>query len=112
MESIKSKVKSEMEQVIRTSEDHIANAEYREAVTKLDIALELDPNNAQARKLYDQASKELYKKMKALFSDSVVEESLGNVEPAKIKWRKIVEQDSPKGEYRQKAMIKLKKYGE
>lgn len=112
IQSVKSRIKTEMDRAIRDSEDHLANAEYRDAILKLEKALELEPNNERARQIYETASKELFKKMKALFSDSVVEESLGNVEPAKVKWRRIVEQDVPKGEYRQKATIKLKKYGE
>lgn len=112
VDSIKEQIKVVMDSSVAEAEAHIANSEYKEAIAKLETSLELDPNNKKARGLYDSASKELFKKMKALFSDSVVEESLGNVESAKTKWRKIVELDIPKGEYRNKAMIKLRKYGE
>lgn len=112
VDTIKSEVKQVLASAVQEAEGHISNAEYKEAVVKLEKALELDPNNQKARSLYEVASKELFKKMKALFSDAVVEESLGNVESAKSKWKKILEQDIPKGDYRAKATIKLRKYGE
>ncbi len=112
IQSIRSEVEQIMSSATQDAEKHVSNSDYKEAVDKLERALELEPNNAKARSLYDMASKELFKKMKALYSDAVVEESLGNVDAAKIKWKKIVDQDINKGDYRAKAIIKLRKYGE
>lgn len=112
IDKLKSDIKQTLSQVVQEAEAHLANAEYRDAIIKLEKGLELEPNNPQARDIYNVASKELFKRMKGLFSDSVVEESLGNIESAKAKWRRIIEQDVPRGEYRAKAEIKLRKYGE
>lgn len=112
IDSIKGNIHTIMEGAIQAAESHLSNSEYKEAVMKLEKALELDPNHSKARQIYEIASKELFKKMKSYFSDAVVEESLGNIESAKVKWKKILDQDIPRGEYRNKASIKLRKYGE
>ena len=49
--------------------------------------------------------------MKALYEDSVLEESLGNVDTAKEKWKKIKEDNLPFDDYTKKATQKLRKYG-
>jgi hypothetical protein len=49
--------------------------------------------------------------MKALYSDSVLEENLGNIESAKVKWKEILENDIDTGDYYKKAKSKMKKYG-
>ena len=54
---------------------------------------------------------ELRRELKGVYEDSVLEESLGNVDSAKEKWKKIVKDDLEKGEYGQKAKSKLQKYG-
>lgn len=83
----------------------------KDAVKKLNNALELDPGNAGIKRLQKEYSLEVYKNMKALYADSVLEENLGNIEAAKEKWKKIRKQDLPNGEYLEKAHRKLKKYG-
>ncbi len=51
------------------------------------------------------------KEMKAIYEDSVLEESLGNVESAKEKWKKIMSEDLDFDDYSIKAKSKLQKYG-
>ena len=50
--------------------------------------------------------------MKSIYEDSILEESLGNVEAAKEKWKKIMQNDLEFDDYYKKAKRKLKKYGE
>jgi hypothetical protein len=49
--------------------------------------------------------------MKNIYEDSVLEESLGNVDSAKEKWRRIMKEDLDFDEYTAKAKSKLQKYG-
>lgn len=109
---IKSNIQKTMDTAIEKAQGHLANAEYRDAILQLDKVLELDPNNSKARAIYNQASQELTRRMRALYSNAVVEESVGDIESAKDKWKKIIVQDIPRGEYQLKARIKMKKYGE
>ena len=48
--------------------------------------------------------------MKILYSESILDESLGHLEEAKEKWREISKLDVLDGEYYKKARIKLDKY--
>ena len=49
--------------------------------------------------------------MQTIYQESILEEGVGEVEAAKVKWKKILEQSIPEEEYFKKAKIKLKKYG-
>jgi hypothetical protein len=49
--------------------------------------------------------------MKTIYQDSVLEESLGNVDSAKEKWKKIIQEDLSFDDYTTKAKLKLQKYG-
>ena len=49
--------------------------------------------------------------MQTIYSNSVLEESLGNIEAAKSMWRKILETDVESGTYYRRAESKLRNYG-
>ena len=84
---------------------------WKEAYAGCDKAVEQDPNNDAAKTLRDQMRSELKREMKGIYEDSVLEESMGNVDSAKEKWKKIMGEDLEKGEYAKKAKGKLQKYG-
>jgi hypothetical protein len=50
--------------------------------------------------------------MRLIYTDSVLEENLGNIESAKDRWRKILEISYTGSDYYRKAKSKLSKYGE
>ncbi len=50
--------------------------------------------------------------MKAIYEDSVLEESLGNVDSAKEKWKKIMKEDLETDDYFKKSKVLLRKYGD
>jgi hypothetical protein len=87
------------------------------AVLALRQAKLIDPENPEVPARIEKIVTELRKQMMALYQEGILEESFGNVEGgeskagAKEKWKKILEQDIPDGEYYKKAYIKLKKYG-
>lgn len=76
-----------------------------------DDVLKEDPTNAKARSERDRMLSELRREMKSIYEDSVLEESLGNVDTAKEKWKKITEENLPFDDYTKKAKQKLRKYG-
>lgn len=89
----------------------LGESKYREAVISFRGALEIDPFNLEVKAKYDKALNDLRKSMMAPYQEAVLEESVGEVESAKTRWKKIREQSVPEEEYFQKATIKLKKYG-
>lgn len=90
---------------------------YRGAILSLRQARQIDPENDTLQDKINHLVLELRKQMMILYQEGILEESFGNVEGsesktgAKDKWKKIIEQDIPDGEYYKKAYIKLKKYG-
>ncbi len=85
--------------------------QYKSAVEKCDEAIKEDPSHKEARNLKTHTISNLRREMKAIYEDSVLEESLGNVDGAKEKWKKILDENIPNDEYSNKAKIKLQKYG-
>ncbi len=90
---------------------------YRGAILALRKARQIDPENDSLQDKISHLILELKKQMMIFYQEGILEESFGNVEGseskagAKDKWKKIIEQDIPDGEYYKKAYIKLKKYG-
>ncbi|MBX9767278.1 MAG: hypothetical protein K2X47_08415, partial [Bdellovibrionales bacterium] len=110
--SIKSDIQVRIDSAMKLAQEHFDNQKYKESVKQLDRALDLDPENQAATEMRTNITADLYKKMKVIYSDSVLEENLGRIEEAKEKWKQIVATDIATGEYFQKAKSKLAKYGE
>ena len=85
---------------------------YRDAYLACAKATNEDPHNEQANSLKDQMLASLRRDMKTLDEDSVLEETLGNVESAKEKWQKNIQDDLRiLMNYSKKSKVLLKKYG-
>jgi tetratricopeptide (TPR) repeat protein len=111
VQKIRDDFKSKVDGLVREAQSEYGNKSRKTAFSKLNQALNLDPDHVEGRALKGKIVAELYKEMKVLYSDSVLEESMGNVEQAKEKWKQILETDVPSGEYFNKAKVKMKKYG-
>jgi tetratricopeptide (TPR) repeat protein len=85
--------------------------QYKEAYLACEQALKEDPANDQAKTLQQRMLSSLRRDLKSIYEDSVLEESLGNVDSAKEKWKKIIKDDLDFEEYSKKAKILLLKYG-
>lgn len=85
--------------------------ELKAAIESCEKALKEDPNNQSANDLKSEILSDLRREMRSLYEDSILEESLGEIEGAKEKWRKIISTDIESDEYHQKAKRKLKTYG-
>jgi tetratricopeptide (TPR) repeat protein len=84
---------------------------YKEAIVALQEALKINPDNEVIKGRIESVMAELRKQMQSLYQEGILEESVGEVETAKSKWKRIIESSVPEEEYYKKSHIKLKKYG-
>lgn len=107
--------KKELDKKIQTGlslcKSHYEKKNYRPAIEACDQALNEDPNNKEVLSTRDQVLSDLRREMRSIYEDSALEESLGEIEGAKEKWKKILQNDIESDEYYQRAKRKLQKYG-
>ena len=84
--------------------------QFKEAHPACVKVLSVSPGNKQAIELADNAIKAIHKELKPIYEDSVLNESLGNIDIAKKHWASILEKDIQNGYYALKAQKKLNKY--
>jgi pSer/pThr/pTyr-binding forkhead associated (FHA) protein/tetratricopeptide (TPR) repeat protein len=85
--------------------------DFKTAVQDLQKAVALNPENETLKGKLNSALADLKKTMQAIYEDAILEESVGEVETAKTKWKKIISQSLPEEDYYKKSKIKLRKYG-
>jgi tetratricopeptide (TPR) repeat protein len=111
IETINAETQRKLSNAIRTAENAFQKQDDRAAIVAAGEALAIVEDNAKALDIRQEARKRLNKALKVIFEDSIIEEGFGEIEPAKDKWKKIMETDTVDGEYYMKAKSKLKKYG-
>jgi pSer/pThr/pTyr-binding forkhead associated (FHA) protein/tetratricopeptide (TPR) repeat protein len=89
----------------------IEKSQFSPAVKSCDQALREDPGHAEAKRLRAQAWSELRRELKSTYEDSVLEESMGNIDSAKERWKQIMDKSNPADDYYIKSERNLKKYG-
>lgn len=109
--SIKKERKVKVDSLLEQCKGLGAKAQYRDAYKACDSAVKEDPSNHDAKTIRHKMLSELRREMKSIYEDSVLEESMGNVDTAKEKWKKIMQEDLEADDYTTKARIKLQKYG-
>ncbi len=87
------------------------SGKLKEAFEACDDALKEDKSAKEAHELKERFANTLRRQMKTIYQDAKLEESLGNLEAAKEKWRKIRAEDLEDGDFSKKATIKLRQYG-
>jgi pSer/pThr/pTyr-binding forkhead associated (FHA) protein/tetratricopeptide (TPR) repeat protein len=121
-EGLKAKAKAEKEVLVSQMEVRQKELEakgdsmmkenrYKEAVIALRQALDINPDNEMVKSHLHAALLELKKLMQPIYQESIVEESVGDVEKAKERWKKIIENSLTGEEYYEKSRLKMKKYG-
>jgi len=119
---LKEKAKQEREQILSgmasaqkkleaQADNEQREGHYKEAVRALREALDINPDNEVVKGHLTAALLELRKLMQPIYQESIVEESVGDVEKAKDKWKKIIDASIVGEEYYEKSRLKLKKYG-
>ncbi len=109
--SLKSSLKAKVDRLVEACKDLLEKSKFKDAYLSCSNAVREDPSASNAVQLQKKSLSELRREMKALYEDSVLEESLGNVDAAKEKWKKIMEDNINTDEYYSKAKQKLEKYG-
>jgi tetratricopeptide (TPR) repeat protein len=95
----------------READEFARNNKLKEAIIRLQSAVETNPNNEILKSKMTQLRGDLKKQMQALYQEGILEESVGEVESAKKKWMMILDRSLPDEEYFRKAQLKLRKYG-
>lgn len=89
----------------------MSQGKTREAVLAGRQAWELDRSNTVLQKKIADALVDLTRQMQPIYQEAVVEESVGDLENAKKKWRSIMEKSVPGEEYFIKSRSKLRRHG-
>jgi pSer/pThr/pTyr-binding forkhead associated (FHA) protein/tetratricopeptide (TPR) repeat protein len=89
----------------------IEKSEFKSAMKACNDALKEDPNNGDAKELLAKAKNDMSRGLKSVYEDSVLEESMGNIEAAKEKWKTIMGNSYSGENFYEKAKSKMKKYG-
>lgn len=84
---------------------------FKLAYTSCEEVLLEDPVNASAIEMKNKSVSEIKKILKGVWDEAILEENMGNIDSAKEKWKKILDEDIKNGSYADKAQSKLKKYG-
>jgi pSer/pThr/pTyr-binding forkhead associated (FHA) protein len=108
---LEQKIKLKVNAAISAVRGLVDSGKHKEAIIALEKASEVAPEDATLKEEIERITEELRKRMQALYQEAILEENIGNIETAKERWRKIIGNDIPNGEYFSKAKSKLKKYG-
>ena len=92
------------------ADDAVKKGDLKTAISVLKKAIEINPDNETLKGRVNSHLGELKKQMQVLYQEGVLEESVGEVETAKTKWKKIIELSLPEEDYYKKARTKIKKY--
>lgn len=109
--NLKRELKTKVDAALKECKDLRAKQQFKDGYIACTKALDEDPKSAEAKEHREHMLGELRRIMKNIYEDSVLEESLGNVDSAKEKWKKIIKEDLESGDYAIKAKSKLQKYG-
>jgi pSer/pThr/pTyr-binding forkhead associated (FHA) protein len=104
-------ISTKSEQNIQQAEAAYASQNLKEALDLLKKARELDPKNDKVSELISKYRHELNVKLREVYEGAVIDEGLGNIEEAKVKWKKILELDTADGDYSRKSKSKMRLYG-
>lgn len=111
IQDLERKISSIAQASVAKCSESAASEKFREAVQECSRALRIDPDNQKAEELKSRSLASLNRSMKTLYEDSILEESLGNLDAAKEKWSRIIKESVPDDSYYKKAKSKLRKYG-
>jgi pSer/pThr/pTyr-binding forkhead associated (FHA) protein len=109
--SIQKKMSDQQAEIEKEADGAYKKGDLKGAVLVLKKALDINPENENVRGRITSIIAELKKQMQVFYQEGILEESVGEVETAKTKWKKIIETSVPEEDYYKKAKSKLKKYG-
>lgn len=92
-------------------EEAIKAGDFKTAAAAFVKAVEINPDDEVTKSRREFALNELRKQMQSIFHEAILEESVGEVDSAKEKYKKIRSSSVPEEEYFKKSTIKLKRFG-
>jgi pSer/pThr/pTyr-binding forkhead associated (FHA) protein len=108
--SIQNRLTSQQAELEKTSNELFKSGNLKAAISALKKAIDINPENEVLKGRMNSMLGDLKKQMQVLYQEGVLEESVGEVETAKTKWKKIIELSLPEEDYYKKARTKMKKY--
>ncbi len=109
--SIDSLLENRISEGLSSAQSYFEKGQLKEAIIAADDVLKVDSNQKKALEIRSQSSSKLNIILKEFYEDSILQESIGNVDEAKTIWKKIKDLDLETGDYYNKAKKKLSLYG-
>lgn len=109
--SLEAGIESQQAEAEKNAEVAYRSGALKKAIEILREGIKINPDNEVLKGRHQAMMVELRKQMMTFYQEGILEESVGEVETAKNKWRKILDQSLPGEDYYEKAKMKLKKYG-
>ncbi len=109
--SIQSKMSERVASLDKKADQALKSGDLKTAIVSLKSGLEIAPQDEKIKTKLEMAQKDHKKLMQNLYQEGILEESVGEVDAAKGKWKKILDQSYAGEDYYQKSQLKLKKYG-
>jgi pSer/pThr/pTyr-binding forkhead associated (FHA) protein len=110
--AINTRIDSTLQGAISASEKYLAEDDFKNAVLETDKGLEVNRDHPKLLSIKATAERNLKMILRKYYQESVIEEDFGQIDEAKIKWKKILEQGVPDSDYYRKAKLKLRYYEE
>ena len=110
LEEMETELQNKIDKLNQQCESLLESKQYKEAYQSCIAILDVMPGYQKAIDNAQIAKNTINQSLKVIYEDSILNESLGNVDIAKKKWKEILEKDIPNGDYYIKANSKLSKY--
>lgn len=85
--------------------------EHKKAIIACDSVIKMEPSFEKAHDVRKKSLIQLRVTMRNLYQAAILEESLGDLNAAKEKWKQIIKENYQEDSFYNKARVKLKKYG-
>lgn len=109
--AIKATKASSIASYMQVAETAFVNHDYKTAVSNINKVKGIDPYNTDAAELNGKIQREKDAKLREIYEESVISEGLGQLDNAKLNWKKILEMDHPDGLYYKRAKNKMRAFG-
>lgn len=111
IEQLKQRINEDQKVFLVQADDYYKQGKFRDAVLTLRKVQDIDPDNSDIDDKIRNITLEVTKTMQPLYHEAILEESIGEIEIAKQKWKKILDQSFNGEEYFNKSRIKLRRHG-
>lgn len=99
-------------QLLKTAQELAGKEDFRGALKSVFEAQKMNPTEPEIKEVEQSVTANMNKKLKGLYQDAKLEESLGNVQVTKEKCSRVLELSIPENDYYNNCKKILKKYGD